>query len=72
MNVSEDIVVDENAVQVVRILNTSDYFELLQVTQEEYSEMNKNYRRLSLVVHPDKNTHPKAQEAFQSFFIEVL
>ncbi|KAF4659329.1 hypothetical protein FOL47_007613 [Perkinsus chesapeaki] len=46
---------------------SSAYEVLLLDPTEEHSdkEIQKQYRRLSLLVHPDKCNHPKAAEAFQ-------
>ncbi|EER05915.1 molecular chaperone, putative [Perkinsus marinus ATCC 50983] len=46
---------------------TSAYEVLLLDPTEEHTdkEIQKQYRRLSLLVHPDKCSHPKAAEAFQ-------
>lgn len=44
-----------------------DYYEVLNVTKEATdSEIKKSYKKLALVLHPDKNPAPGADEAFKA------
>ncbi|PVV00588.1 hypothetical protein BB560_005027 [Smittium megazygosporum] len=54
--------------EVERILNSSklDPFYMLQVSDDCDEKIIRNsYRKLSLLIHPDKTTHPRAREAFE-------
>lgn len=52
---------------VRRIRRTKDYYEILGLTKTcSEGEVRKAYRKLSLKVHPDKNSAPGAEEAFKS------
>jgi len=52
--------------EIERIIkNKSNYLEVLGVTrQSTQNEIKKNYKRLSLLVHPDRNKNKGAEEAF--------
>lgn len=39
------------------------YFEVLTIV-----ELKKEYRRYTILLHPDKNNHPKAKECFQKIY----
>ncbi|KAK6464342.1 hypothetical protein DFJ63DRAFT_311640 [Scheffersomyces coipomensis] len=42
------------------------YYEILQVTKSsDETEIKKSYRKLAIKLHPDKNSHPRADEAFK-------
>lgn len=58
----------EDTAQVERIRHCKDYYELLQITKTEFSEvlLKKKYRELALKLHPDKCKAPGATEAFKA------
>lgn len=48
-------------------IRCKDYYEVLNVTKEATdSEIKKSYKKLALVLHPDKNPAPGADEAFKA------
>lgn len=52
---------------VKRIKKCKDYYEILGVTKESGdSDIKKQYRKLALQFHPDKNKAPGAAEAFKA------
>jgi len=53
--------------EVERVIEVKDdAFEALQVWEDDSDEyVRKSYRRLSLILHPDKCMHPKAAEAMK-------
>lgn len=56
-----------SAVERVRKCKTADYYAILDIeTTATESEIRKAYRKLALVMHPDKNGAPGADEAFKS------
>ncbi|XP_022646912.1 dnaJ homolog subfamily B member 14-like isoform X2 [Varroa jacobsoni] len=57
----------EQAEAVKRITKCKNYYEVLEVEKESFaeSELKKKYRKLALLVHPDKNCAPGAAEAFK-------
>ncbi|EPS68782.1 hypothetical protein M569_05986, partial [Genlisea aurea] len=57
----------EEHVQLVRqIKSKKDYYEILGLERTcSVEEIRKAYRKLSLKVHPDKNTAPGSEEAFK-------
>lgn len=51
---------------VQRVKNCKDYYEILCVQKDsDESELKKQYRKLALQLHPDKNKAPGASEAFK-------
>jgi curved DNA-binding protein CbpA len=51
---------------VERILKSRDYYQVLALSAKHSSkDLKKSFRLNSLLVHPDKNTHPGAKLAFQ-------
>jgi DnaJ homolog subfamily B member 12 len=59
----------EAAVIRIRRCNATAFYDILGLesvkTSCSDSEIKKAYRKLSLLTHPDKNGHPKADEAFK-------
>ncbi|OQR80379.1 dnaJsubfamily B member 14-like [Tropilaelaps mercedesae] len=57
----------EQAEAVKRITKSKNYYEVLEIEKENFSEseLKKKYRKLALLVHPDKNCAPGAAEAFK-------
>ena len=50
-----------------RVQKCKDFYEILSVTKEVGdTDLKKQYRRLALLLHPDKNKAPGAGEAFKS------
>ena len=49
------------------VMGKKDYYEILGITKGKVTEaeIKKAYKRSSLMVHPDKNRAPKADEAFK-------
>ncbi|CAG2164392.1 unnamed protein product [Oppiella nova] len=57
---------DEQLAAVKQIKKCKDYYEILGVTKEAVdSDVKKQYRKLALQFHPDKNKAPGAAEAFK-------
>ncbi|XP_003745048.2 dnaJ homolog subfamily B member 14 [Galendromus occidentalis] len=52
---------------VKRISKCKNYYEVLEVDKENFNEneLKKKYRKLALLVHPDKNLAPGAADAFK-------
>ena len=51
---------------ISRVLHCKDYYELLDVSRDaSEAELKKNYKKLALQFHPDKNRAPRADEAFK-------
>ncbi|XP_042896807.1 dnaJ homolog subfamily B member 1 isoform X2 [Parasteatoda tepidariorum] len=58
---------EEQQRAVEKIRSCSDYYEILGVTKEAgESELRKQYKKLALQLHPDKNKAPGAVEAFKA------
>lgn len=54
---------------VIKILSLKQdqYYEILQVEKSASdNDIKKSYRKLAIKLHPDKNPHPRASEAFKS------
>ncbi len=58
---------EEQLIAVKQIKKCKDYYEILGVTKESVdSDIKKQYRKLALQFHPDKNKAPGASEAFKA------
>ncbi len=53
-----------------RVIGCRDYYDILEVSKTGTElEIKKQYKRLALQLHPDKNNAPKADEAFKCTFV---
>ena len=58
---------EDQVAHVTRIKHCKDFYEVLQVNKEANdADLKKSYRKLALVLHPDKNSAPGASEAFKA------
>ncbi|KRH93026.1 putative Heat shock protein DnaJ, Molecular chaperone, heat shock protein, Hsp40, DnaJ protein [Pseudoloma neurophilia] len=49
-----------------RVLNSSDPYKILNVKNDSTDdEIEKSYKRLCLILHPDQCKHPKSEQAFK-------
>ena len=49
-----------------RVLQCGSYYEILEVERDaSEADLKKQYKRLALCLHPDKNAAPKADDAFK-------
>lgn len=54
-----------------RVFNASNEFEVLELPAQftdDFTRIRKQYRKVSLSVHPDKNKHPQADAAFRKVY----
>ncbi|CAD6991106.1 unnamed protein product [Ceratitis capitata] len=52
---------------VRKVKGCKDYYEILSITKEATdSEIKKSYKKLALLLHPDKNKAPGASDAFKA------
>ena len=55
------------------MLRCHDYYEILEIQRSaSEADIKKQYRRLALQLHPDKNSAPKADDAFKGVCPHVL
>lgn len=53
-----------------RVLSCKDFYEVLMVSRDATEvELKKQYKRLALTLHPDKNRAPQADEAFKCMYV---
>lgn len=58
------------AVERVRKCRVTDYYAVLDIeSSSTETEIRKAYRKLALIMHPDKNGAPGADEAFKSMYL---
>jgi len=52
---------------IYRVNNCKDFYEVLSIKKDATdADIKKAYKKLALVLHPDKNHAPGAAEAFKS------
>lgn len=59
---------EQKGAEVERIMNVNPikYYRVLNVKDtDDKAEIRKTYKELCLMVHPDKNKHPEAEDAFK-------
>lgn len=57
----------EQAEAVRRVKKCKDYYEILMVSKDATdTDIKKQYKKLALQLHPDKNHFPGAAEAFKA------
>lgn len=53
-------------VEEIMLMESTNYYKVLRVEKTAGDvEIKKSYRKLAIKLHPDKNKHPKASEAFK-------
>ena len=63
---------EEEEKVVMRMLGPATIYEKLEVSPSaSLGQVKKAYRKLTLKIHPDKNNHPRADEAFKLISSEV-
>ena len=55
-----------------RVLNCGDFYDVLEVSRDVTdSELKKQYKRLALILHPDKNRAPQSDDAFKGIKVDL-
>lgn len=58
---------------IYRVNKCKDFYEVLNIKKDATdTDIKKAYKKLALVLHPDKNQAPGAAEAFKSIQIDFL
>jgi DnaJ homolog subfamily C member 8 len=62
----EDILLESQDVETDRILSNQNPLKILKLSESSFTkqQVNHNYRKISRLIHPDKSSHPAANDAF--------
>lgn len=63
---------DNEVTRVIYAFKINPYEQLNLHFDASLDDVRRQYRKLSLLVHPDKCTHPQAREAFESELVLTL
>mmetsp|Transcript_35402 Transcript_35402/g.36793 ORF Transcript_35402/g.36793 Transcript_35402/m.36793 type:complete len:283 (+) Transcript_35402:23-871(+) len=65
-NIEQDQELNENDKACVQIINSNDYYEILNLNENaEEEEIKKSYRKIIVKFHPDKNKSKYSADAFK-------